>query len=125
MQSAEVRRILLCMPLLLRDDKSLNFHPGRVLEPHPTVGASGNGSWTGAGTGCSSLGGGLTTSATTGLALCPESCGDSAGDGGLLEDCLVSLFVRLCCKSALICFIARVCFCSDDALVQLYPQKGV
>ena len=61
----------------------------------------------------------------TGVALCPEGCGDSAGDGGLLEDCLVSLFVRLCCKSALICFIARVCSCSDDALVQLYPQKEI
>ena len=113
------------MPCLLQDEETLNLLSERVLEPHPTVGASGNGSWTGAGTGCSSLGGGLTTSATTGVALCPEGCGDSAGDGGLLEDCLVSLFVRLCCKSALICFIARVCSCSDGALVQLYPQNSI
>ena len=62
---------------------------------------------------------------TIGVALCPEGCGDSAGDGGLLEDCLVSLFVRLCCKSALICFIARVCLCPDDALMILYPQNGI
>ena len=92
---------------------------------HPPVGASSNGSWTGAGTGCSSLGGGLTISVMTGVALCLEGSGDSAGDGGLLEDCLVSLFVRLCCKSALICFIARVCSCSDDASAQLYPQKQI
>ncbi len=45
-------------------------------------------------------------SGTTGVVLGIEGGGESAGEGVLLDDGLVSLLVRLCCKRALICFIA-------------------
>ena len=77
------------------------------------LGASGRGSWTGAGAGFSSFTGGLATSGTTGVVLGIEGGGESAGDGVLLEDCRVSLLVRLCCNSALICFMAGSFPCTE------------
>ena len=74
---------------------------------HPMLGASGAGSWTWTGAGCSSFIGGLTISGTAGVVLGIEGGGESAGEGVLLDDGLVSLLVRLCCKRALICFIAN------------------
>ena len=76
---------------------------------HPVLGASGTGSGVGTRAGIPSFTGGLTTSGTTGVVLAREGGGESAGEGVLLEDCLVSLLARLCCKSALICFIAGAC----------------
>ena len=77
------------------------------------LGASGRGSWTGAGAGFSSFTGGLATSGTTGVVLGIEGGGESAGDGVLLEDCRVSLLVRLCCNSALICFMTGSFPCAE------------
>ena len=77
------------------------------------LGASGRGSWTGAGAGFSSFTGGLATSGTTGVVLGLKGGGESAGDGVLLEDCRVSLLVRPCCNSALICFMAGFFPCTE------------
>ncbi len=82
---------------------------------HPVLGGSGTGSGPGTRAGIPSFTGGLTTSGTTGVVLAREGGGESAGEGVLLEDCLVSLLARLCCKSALICFIAGACSCSVDS----------
>lgn len=54
-------------------------------------------------------------SGTTGVVLGTEGGGESAGEGVLLEDGLVSLLVRLCCKRALICFIADGWVCSHES----------
>ena len=54
-------------------------------------------------------------SGTTGVVLGMEGGGESAGEGVLLEDGLVSLLVRLCCKRALICFIADGWVCSHES----------
>ena len=92
---------------------------------HPVLGASGTGSGIGTRAGIPSFTGGLTTSGTTGVVLAREGGGESAGEGVLLEDCLVSLLARLCCKSALICFIAGACSCSVAScymLLDLYDS---